>query len=63
MEFLILGGIAIAFFLAQSFHNKANDVRLHDAVRDDSRKVGHKSEKVFFVLLGIGILLWLIGAL
>ena len=63
MEFLILGGIAVAFFLAQSFHNKADNVRLNDAVRDDSRNVGHKSEKVFFILVGVGILLWLIGAL
>lgn len=63
MEILILGCIAITFFLAQSFHNKADDVRTPEAVRIDSRNVGYKSEKYFLVLLGLGILLWLIGAL
>lgn len=63
MELLIIGLIAVAFLLSQKFHNKADDVRLPEEVRVDSRREGRNTEKIFFVLLGLAILLWFIGAI
>ena len=40
MELLIIGLIAVAFLLSQKFHNKADDVRLPEEVRVDSRREG-----------------------
>ena len=63
MELLIIGLITVAFLLSQKFHNKADDVRLPEEVRVDSRREGRNTEKIFFVLFGLAILLWLIGAI
>lgn len=55
--------IGFAFFYSQSLHNKADDPRIHDAIRDDSRKSGHKFEVTFFILVGIAIFLYFIGVI
>jgi hypothetical protein len=63
MELLIIGLIAVAFLLSQKFHNKADDVRLHEEVRADSRNEGRKTEKIFFAILGFAIVLYLTGTI
>jgi hypothetical protein len=61
MELLIIGLIAVTFLLSQKFHNKADDIRLPEEVRADSRKEGRKTEKIFFAILGFAIVLYLTG--
>jgi hypothetical protein len=63
MGWFILGALIVAFVYAQSFHNKADNVRVNDVVRDDSRRMGHNSEKVVFALIALAVILWLIGAI
>lgn len=63
MEWFILGALIVAFIYSQSFHNKADDVRINDVIRDDSRRMGHNSEKVVFALIVLAIILWLVGAI
>lgn len=58
-----LVALGVAFFYSQVLHNKADSPLVHEEVRKDSRKQGRQTEKVFFALLGIAIVLWFLGVI
>jgi hypothetical protein len=55
--------IAVAFFYSQVLHNKADSPLVHEEVRKYSRKQGRQTEKIFFALLGIALVLLFIGVI
>lgn len=61
LGWFILIAIGVAFVYSQVLHNKADNPLAHDEVRKDSRNQGRQTEKIFFALLGIALVLWFIG--